>query len=134
MKQIIYREMGNPSDVLTIEEKPSRTRNSEVRVAVLATPIHPSNLLKISGHYGIKPTFPLYLRAEGVGRITEVSAEELCKGRSTRLDSGYSTWQQELAGPASSFIPLPNEANIQQLSMLTINPLTAMCLTIICYS
>ena len=68
MKQIIYREMGNPSDVLKIEEKTSRAlENGEVRVAVLATPIHPSNLLKISGQYGIKPTFPAIPGTEGVG-------------------------------------------------------------------
>ena len=130
MKQIVYQEMGNPSEVLTIEEKPSRDLDrGEVRVAVLATPIHPSNLLKISGHYGIKPTFPATPGTEGVGRVTEISAGVInLKLGQIVLILGYSTWQQELVGPASSFIPLPDDANIQQLSMLTINPLTAMCL------
>jgi NADPH:quinone reductase-like Zn-dependent oxidoreductase len=40
--------------------------------------------------------------------------------------AGYGTWQQELKGPAISFIPLPEGADIQQLSMLMINPITAL--------
>ena len=45
MKQIIYNEIGNPKDVLQIQEVQSAILQSgEVRVAVLATPIHPSNL------------------------------------------------------------------------------------------
>ena len=46
MKQIVYREMGNPANVLKIEDIDSRPlTQGEARVAVLATPIHPSNLL-----------------------------------------------------------------------------------------
>ena len=60
--------MGNPADVLQIEDIDSRPlKQGEARVAVLATPIHPSNLLKIAGQYGIKPNFPAIPGTEGVG-------------------------------------------------------------------
>ena len=49
MKQIIYRSVGAPSSVLEVTTVESqRLKSDDVRVSVLATPIHPSNLLKIS--------------------------------------------------------------------------------------
>ena len=130
MKRIVYREIGNPADVLNIEEiAPRALEAGEARVAVLATPIHPSNVLKISGQYGIKPIFPAIPGSEGVGKIMEVApgVTQVKPGQLVLL-LGYSTWQQELIGPAGSFIPLPDGADVQQLSMLAINPLTALCL------
>jgi len=127
VKQIIYSKMGNPSEVLCIRDINSiPLRSGEVRVAVLATPIHPSNLLKISGQYGIAPQLPETPGTEGVGQVTEVApdVESLTVGQTVFL-AGYSTWQQEVTGPAGSFIPLPEGADIQQLSMLMINPITA---------
>jgi mitochondrial enoyl-[acyl-carrier protein] reductase / trans-2-enoyl-CoA reductase len=128
VKQIIYNKIGNPAKVLCIKEVKSFPLNKgEARVAVLATPIHPSNLLKISGQYGIAPQLPEIPGTEGVGRVTEVApdVEDLEVGQTVFL-AGYSTWQEEVTGPASSFIPLPEGSDIQQLSMLMINPITAL--------
>ena len=127
MKQVTYTEIGNPAEVLFLKEiEQSSLNRGEVRVSVLATPIHPSNLLKISGQYGIAPNFPETPGTEGVGRVTEVAldVENLTVGQ-TVFVSGYSTWQEEVTGPAASFIPLPEGADIHQLSMLMINPITA---------
>jgi NADPH:quinone reductase-like Zn-dependent oxidoreductase len=128
MKQIVYHKMGNPQEVLSIKEvESSPLRAGEVRVSILATPIHPSNLLKISGQYGIAPQLPETPGTEGVGRVTEVAADvnTLLVGQNVFL-AGYPTWQQEVTGPASSFIALPEGADVQQLSMLMINPITAL--------
>ena len=128
MKQIIYEEIGEPSTVLKIQEVPSPSlKHSDVRVAILATPIHPSNLLKISGQYGISPKLPEIPGTEGVGRVIEVGTDvqSLSVGQLVFL-AGYSTWQQQVTGPAHSFIPLPEGGDIQQLSMLMINPITAL--------
>ena len=127
MKQVTYTEIGNPAEVLFLKEiEQSSLKRGEVRVSVLATPIHPSNLLKISGQYGIAPNFPETPGTEGVGRVTEVAldVENLRVGQTVFL-AGYSTWQEEVTGPAASFIPLPEGADVQQLSMLMINPITA---------
>lgn len=128
MKQIIYTEIGQPSTVLSIKEIEQHSlKSGEARVSVLATPIHPSNLLKISGQYGIAPQLPEIPGTEGVGRVTEVAmdVENLKVGQTVFL-AGFSTWQEEVTGPAASFIPLPEGADIQQLSMLMINPITAL--------
>ena len=130
MKKIIHSKIGNPAEVLRIKEIEAQPLNEgEARVAVLATPIHPSNLLQISGHYGVDAKLPATPGSEGVGRVVEVASdvEDLKVGQIVML-AGYNTWQQELTGPASSFISLPEGADIQQLSMLTINPITALLL------
>lgn len=50
MKFIQYEQMGHPATVLSLHEQPDRAlAASEARVAVFATPIHPSNLLQIAG-------------------------------------------------------------------------------------
>ena len=75
MKIIEYNKIGNPAEVLEIKDVPSRAPgDGEVRVQVLATPIHPSNLLQIAGQYGTMPKFPASPGAEGVGKVVELGA------------------------------------------------------------
>ena len=114
MKQVIYRMIGDPSSVLDIQSVKSPSLGSgEVRVSVLATPIHPSNLLKISGQYGIAPNLPEIPGTEGVGEVVEIGSDvqKLSVGQRVFI-AGYSTWQQEVVGPEGSFIPLPPHKDI----------------------
>ena len=64
---------------------------------------------------------------EGVGEVVEIGSDvqKLSVGQRVFI-AGYSTWQQEVVGPEGSFIPLPPHGDIQQLSMLMINPITAL--------
>ncbi len=128
MKKIIYEEIGDPVDVLRIKEVNHETLGpGQARIAVLAAPIHPSNLLQISGHYGVRPPLPATPGSEGVGRVTEIApdVDGLSLGQTVML-AGYNTWQEEVVGPASSFIILPETADVLQLSMLLVNPITAL--------
>ncbi|MEE2704779.1 MAG: alcohol dehydrogenase catalytic domain-containing protein, partial [Pseudomonadota bacterium] len=76
LKYIEFNEIGNPAEVLTVKEEGFRTlKSSEVRVRVLAVPIHPSDLLQVSGNYGVEPILPSTPGKEGVGRVLEVSSE-----------------------------------------------------------
>jgi len=131
MKQVVHNEIGNPAEVLFLEDVPqTKLEAGDVRVNVLATPIHPSNLLQISGQYGVAPNLPAIPGAEGVGEVVEVGADvaHLSIGQTVMLPGGNGTWKQEITGPAAGFIPLPAGADIQQLSMLTVNPITALLL------
>lgn len=128
MKYVVHDKIGNPADVLTVKESPAKTLASgEVRVKVLATPIHPANLLQISGQYGIAPNLPAIPGGEGIGRVAESSDDvaTLKVGQRVMLTGG-STWQEEIVGPAAQFIPLPDVGDVEQLSMLTVNPITAL--------
>jgi NADPH:quinone reductase-like Zn-dependent oxidoreductase len=127
VKIIKFGALGEPADVLKLFNEPSAPlRAGEARVKVLATPIHPSNLLQIAGRYGTIPPLPSVPGSEGVGEVTEVAPDvtHLNVGQHVLL-AGGSTWRDEIAGPAAGFIPLPAGGDVEQLSMLTVNPLTA---------
>lgn len=127
MKFIQYDEMGDPAKVLKVLDAPTQPLNvGEVRVKVLASPIHPSNLLQIAGQYGVPPVLPAFPGAEGIGRVIEVApdVEPLKLGQRVMLAAG-STWRQEIVAPIAAFMPLPDVGDIEQMSMLTVNPLTA---------
>ena len=69
-------QVGEPSTVLEVKEGTSRPlETGEVRVKVLAAPIHPSNLLQISGNYLTLPVLPSIPGSEGVGQVIELSSE-----------------------------------------------------------
>lgn len=127
MKYVQHDEIGNPSLVLKVMDAPSRPLTAgEARVKVLATPIHPSNLLQIAGQYGTPPTLPAIPGAEGIGRVAEIASDVtgLKVGQRVML-AGGSTWREEIVAPAAAFVPLPDVGDVEQMSMLTVNPLTA---------
>ncbi|QOC22739.1 zinc-dependent alcohol dehydrogenase family protein [Wenzhouxiangella sp. AB-CW3] len=99
----------------------------EALVELLAAPINPSDLLTITGDYGVLPDLPAIGGNEGIGKITELGPKVsgLEVGQTVLLPVGCGTWRSHLALPAKDLIPLPGEADPLQLAMLTINPPTA---------
>lgn len=127
MKFVQHDEIGNPALVLRVMDAPARPLAAgEARVKVLATPIHPSNLLQIAGQYGTPPALPAIPGAEGIGRVIETAPDvtNLKVGGRVML-AGGSTWREEIVASASAFVPLPDVGDVEQMSMLTVNPLTA---------
>jgi trans-2-enoyl-CoA reductase len=130
---IEFSRMGDPAEVLEVKvDTPRSLKSGEARVKVLAAPIHPSNLLQISGNYGTDPALPSTPGSEGIGQVVEASAEagHLAVGQLVLL-AGGGTWRDEIVAPAASFIPLPDLGTpgpevIEQLSMTTVNPLSAL--------
>jgi trans-2-enoyl-CoA reductase len=133
LKYIEFTQLGNPAEVLQVKlEEPRPLAAGEVRVKVLATPIHPSSLLQVSGNYGTTPKLPSTPGNEGIGRVVETSAEvsDLTVGQLVLLVGG-GTWRDEIIAPPTSFVPLPDMGvatpqMIEQLSMTAVNPLSAL--------
>ncbi len=96
-------------------------------VAVLAAPINPSDVLTLTGQYGILPPLPAVGGNEGVGRVVELGPDTQgpAIGQTVLLPAGAGTWATHVVVPAARLLPLPNEADPQQLAMLTVNPPTA---------
>lgn len=127
MKVIEFSELGNPADVLTLKEVASRAPDAgEVRVKILATPIHPANLLQIAGHYATAPQLPSIPGGEGIAEVVEVGegVAHIKPGQRVLMAGAGGTWRDELTAPATAFIPAP-PGDAEQLSMLAVNPLTA---------
>lgn len=96
-------------------------------VAVLAAPINPSDVLTLTGQYGLLPPLPAVGGSEGVGRVVELGPDTKgpAVGQTVLLPPGGGTWATHVVAPAARLIPLPNEADPKQLAMLTVNPPTA---------
>jgi len=96
-------------------------------VAVLAAPINPSDVLTLTGQYGLLPPLPAVGGSEGVGRVIELGPDTQgpAMGQTVLLPAGSGTWATHVVVPAAQLIPLPNEADPRQLAMLTVNPPTA---------
>jgi NADPH:quinone reductase-like Zn-dependent oxidoreductase len=124
-----YQSRGPvPQDVIEAVpcERPALA-DGEVLLEMLAAPINPSDILTLTGHYGVLPPLPAVGGNEGVARVAEhgpnVAGPEI--GQTVLLPVGCGTWATHIVARAGALIPLPNGVDPIQLSMLTINPPTA---------
>ena len=90
-------------------------------VAVLAAPINPSDVLMLTGQYGMLAPLPAVGGSEGVGRVFELGPDTRgpAVGQTVLLPAGAGTWATHVVAPAARLIPLPNEAVPPPLAMLT---------------
>ncbi|PNS08166.1 NADPH:quinone reductase / Zn-dependent oxidoreductase [Lysobacter silvestris] len=129
MLKALYAGRGPvPQDVIDAVpfDRPSLMQGQAL-VAVLAAPINPSDVLTLTGEYGILPPLPAVGGNEGVGRVVELGPDTHGPGvgQVVLLPAGIGTWATHVVAPAAQLIALPNNADPQQLSMLTVNPPTA---------
>lgn len=127
MKIVEFAETGDPARVLNVKEVAARAPGAgEVRLRVLAAPIHPANLLQIAGQYGAQAQLPAIPGAEGIGEVIELGSgvEHLAPGQKVLLTGIEGTWRDELTAPAAALTPAP-PGDPEQLSMLAVNPVTA---------
>jgi NADPH:quinone reductase-like Zn-dependent oxidoreductase len=124
-----YRTRGPvPQDVIEAVpfDKPV-LHEGQVLLELLAAPINPSDVLTLTGQYGILPPLPAIGGGEGIGKVIEhgpgVTAPEI--GQTVLLPFGIGSWATHMVADAAALVPLPNEADPIQLSMITVNPPTA---------
>ncbi len=128
LKAQYNRRSKVPQDVIeAIEFDKPTLSDGEAWVELIASPINPSDVLTLTGEYGILPPLPAIGGNEGVGRIVEVAGEsKLSAGQTVLLPVGIGTWATHMVCQTKALIPLPNEADPKQLAMMTINPPTAL--------
>lgn len=125
MKRVIYREFGHPAKVLElIEEDSVALEPGQARIEVLRSPINPSDYIQVAGEYGVRPPLPATAGNEGIGRVSEVNGEGIKVGQLVLLPIGDGAWRTEIVGQISHLVPMP-EGDLDQLSMLMVNPATA---------
>ncbi|SDK24322.1 zinc-dependent alcohol dehydrogenase family protein [Microbulbifer yueqingensis] len=117
-----------PQDVIEpVEFEKPQLKEGEVLLELLASPINPSDVLTLTGQYGMLPPLPAIGGNEGVAKVIEhgpgVNAPEI--GQTVLLPVGIGTWRTHFVVAADKLVPLPNEADPLQLSMISINPPTA---------
>ncbi len=129
MLKSYYEHRGPvPQDVIrAVEFNAPALTTGQALVAVLAAPINPSDLLMLTGEYGMLPPLPAVGGSEGVGRVVELGPDTqgLSVGQTVVLPAGSGTWTTHLVADARRLVPIPEGADPKQLAMLTVNPATA---------
>ena len=131
MQAICFDQYGEPTDVLTVTDKPvPQPGFGQVRVKIRLTPINPSDLLYIRGHYsGVTPHFPAASTGfEGVGEIDAIGpgVGGLAVGqRVFAANRPGGNWAQYAVMDAKRAYPVPDDIPDEQIASLMINPATA---------
>ena len=133
-KQIMRRLQlvahGEPSDVIELNAVPEPALGQEdVLISMEAAPINPSDFLYVRGTYGVRPAFPSSVGAEGVGRVIKIGSkvDVAVQGKRVLILPTYEqgTWADQVVAPVRNIVPMSDEADPLQLSMIGINPVTA---------
>jgi NADPH:quinone reductase-like Zn-dependent oxidoreductase len=129
MKAVQVVAFGSAAEAVKLNEVPEvgSPGPNEVVVAVEATPINHTDLMIIAGRYGYLPPLPATLGIEGVGRVIAAGSKVkgLKEGDRTLIPVQTPTWSERVKFTASWQRPLPENADVQQLSMVGVNPATA---------
>jgi len=129
MKAVQVVAFGRAAEVVKLNDVPElgSPGPNEVVVAVEATPINNSDFMIIAGRYGYLPAPPATLGIEGVGRVVARGSQvkNLKEGDRTLIPFTIPTWTERVKFTASWQRPLPDNADVQQLSMIGVNPATA---------
>src|SRR6266852_1305095 len=130
MRQLQLIAHGEPSDVIELNTISEPALGPEdVLISMEAVPLNPSDFLFVRGNYGIRPAFPSSVGAEGVGRVAKIGSKVDAALRDKRVlilpTYEQGTWADEVVVPVRNLVPMSDEADPLQLSMIGINPATA---------
>ena len=128
MKAVQLQAFGNPADVVKLTDVPDvgAPGPNEVVIATDASPINGTDFSIIGGRYGYLPPLPSILGVEGIGRVAAIGRDvkHLKEGDRALIPVLHPAWAERIKTDAPWLRPLPN-GDVQQMSMLGINPATA---------
>lgn len=134
MKRLVFEQAGEPREVLRLQEDvpvPPLQRG-EVLIRMLAAPINPSDLMYISGRYGLQPTLPAVPGFEGVGVVESHGGGWLARLRCGRrvavLGPRLGTWAEYTIASARQVFPVPDDWTDEQAATFFVNPATALAM------
>src|SRR5215472_13804517 len=114
MKALIFRQTGEPKNVLTLEDIPTPALAAgEALVRVLLSPIHASDLHMVRGRYGYQPELPASPGIEGVGIVEALGAgvQRPMVGTRVVFVGVWNTWREHVVCPVDRLVPVPDGLN-----------------------
>ena len=131
MKRVDVSEYGVPEEVAACVEVEDvgQPDDGEVVFDVIAFPINPADLGFCRGTYRLRPALPATPGAECVGRVSAVGKDvsKVVPGDLV-INLQRENWAQRRRVSAADVIRLPADIDLQQATMLRINPPTALLL------
>src|ERR1700720_3326748 len=130
MRQLQLIAHGEPSDVIELNTISEPALGQEdLLISMEAAPLNPSDFLFVRGMYGVRPAFPSSVGAEGVGRVAKIGSkvDVALRGKRVLIIPTYEqgTWADQVVAPVRNLVPMSDDADPLQLSMIGINPVTA---------
>ncbi|MFO7725770.1 MAG: zinc-dependent alcohol dehydrogenase family protein [Oceanipulchritudo sp.] len=128
VKTLSFAEFGRPLEVLQLgERKLPDPGKGEVRIRILAAPIHPSDFGIILGKYGKLPSLPAIGGREGVGEVEALGEDVkgLSIGDRVAVPKGVGSWQEAANVVAEDCFVVPAEVPLEMAAMVMVNPPTA---------
>ena len=126
MRAIQISSFGKPTEVLTVIDvpEPPQPGANEALLQIEYAPINANDLLLIKGTFHYTPSLPTIVGNEGVGRVLAIGpdVQRVKIGDRVLLPLYSNSWRERIVVPARKLVPLPPEADVQQLAMLRINP------------
>lgn len=101
----------------------------EVALEMIALSINPADVLQLQGLYGVKPKGTFVPGTEGLGRVTALGdgVTGMAVG-DLAVPMQMGCWSERLVVPARGVIPLPAGVDLDQATMLKVNPATALAM------
>jgi NADPH:quinone reductase-like Zn-dependent oxidoreductase len=134
MSQLILTAVGGDlGETVSLAAEPDvRLGPDDLLVEVEAAPVDNADLLFAAGYFAVYPQVPQSLGAEGVGRVLQAGAavgQHLVGQRVLILPTFVrGTWADKVVVPAAHTVPVTVAADVRQLAMLPVNPVTAYAL------
>ncbi len=131
MKQVQFTAFGQPSQVARLVDVVDLAPPSawEVVVDIEAFPINVSDLATLSGHYGTLPKLPSTIGMEAVGTISQCGSSVRTVSPGDRVILlANNNWAERRKVPLATVHPVTRDADLLQMSLLKVNPATALML------
>ncbi len=129
MRAVELQRYGEPTTSVAVVDmpEPANPQDGEVLVGMGFAPVNLNDLLVLQGLFPVHPKLPSPVGNEGVGRVLAVGrgVSGLAVGDVVVLPLYSLTWRERLNVPASQVVRVPAHADLEQLSMLRINAITA---------
>jgi NADPH:quinone reductase-like Zn-dependent oxidoreductase len=127
---------GRPESLVLVEKPVPIPGPGQVLVRMAASPINPSDLLFIRGHYGFKKQLPVVPGFEGSGWVVAGGGGflgRLLQGRRVACAAGSpelrdGTWAEYVVTSSRLVIPLRRGVDMERAAMMLVNPLSAWAL------
>lgn len=134
MKSVQFDVPGEPSQVLKVVDREiPKPKPGEVLVRMLASPVNPSDMMYIRGHYTVPAQCPASPGFEGVGIVEQTGGGLrglLFRGkRVVVLNRKGGNWSEYAIVPSTEVIPISKSLSNEQAATFFVNPATAWVMT-----